>query len=101
MLQAEKAVEACCLRVDKLAMTTFCRLVTADSIDESVAELQRRRQHQKMNSSSTSSNMSSSCGSQCASGQSVEYSELLKGAVRAEVLRHCMPGNGSSKLVSQ
>ena len=94
-------MEACCLRVDKLVVTTFCRLVTAGSIDESVAELQRRRQHHKMHSSSTSSNVSSSSGSQCCSGQSVEYSELLKGAVRAEVLRHCMPGKGANMVTSR
>jgi hypothetical protein len=89
ILQAEKAVEACCLRVDKLVVTTFCRLVTQDSIDERVAELQRRRQHQKMRSSS-GTNMSCSTGCQSASEQSFEFNEMLKGAVRAEVLRHCI-----------
>lgn len=88
-------MEACCLRVDKLSVTTFCRLVTQGSIDESVAELQRRRQHRKMHSTSASSNMSSNSGCHSASEQSVEYSELLKGAVRAEVLRHCTPGKDS------
>lgn len=90
-VQAEKAVEACCLRVDKLLVTTICRLVTQDSIDESVAELQRRRQRQKTHSSSNSASMFGCSACHSASQHSLEHSELLKGAVQAEVLRHCVP----------
>jgi hypothetical protein len=68
-------------------VTTICRLVTQDSIDESVAEMQRRKHHQRLHASTTSSNLSSPSGSDCF----VDHNELLSAAIRAEIRRHCLP----------
>lgn len=82
-VQAERAVEACCLRVDKATMTTFCRLVTQGSMDESIAELLHWRQS-KGSVPSSSSHASSGGGA----GSDASCSDMISAAVRAEVLRH-------------
>ena len=42
-LQAEHAVEACCLSISKTALTTFHRFVATGTVDERVAELRAAR----------------------------------------------------------
>eukprot|EP00892_Ulva_mutabilis_P008731 jgi/Ulvmu1/622/UM001_0630.1 len=89
---AERAVEACCLKMSKPAMTTFCRLVTQGSMDESVAELQRRRR--SMDAAPCASSHASCCGGGVGSDPSC--ADMLTAAVRAEVLRHCPIAAGAA-----
>lgn len=95
IVQAEKAVEACCLKVGKATMTTFCRLVTQGSMDESVAELQQQRQSK--GSVLSGSSRASSCGG--GDGSDASCSDMLSAAVRAEVLRHHPSFTGAAKAL--
>jgi hypothetical protein len=100
MLQAEQAVESCCLGVRKEGVTTFCRLITAKTIDERL--LQLRRTCVARSSSAAVSGGADGAPADGPPQVPAAPLDLLKQAVQAELQLHgCAEGasrQGSGEL---